>query len=226
MRQLDHCVTTPIQKQALLITKIGNLQATMNLEAVESRLAKLESWVSRNANLKKKKEFQTSKSVGRDYDNTPGQSKYRREETIPKVERSLKPPFHAIIGTAKSTLRQQEPATDGTTVKSLLARLREEEQRHSAELGSLNHQLQKERRRAHNAERAAALGEQRLDYRLNEVKHLREALKQRDILLQTQQEQIKELEMGVASAEALREAQGQSRSSAIVSYARPVRLAS
>lgn len=182
----------------------------MSLEEVQARLAELEFWVScsyRKNGSKPRAE--------RDH-GAPGnasalqKNKTRTVDGIPKVSPSArgKPRFRATVAPSASVLTQQTPSNDATTVRSLLARLRDEEHQRSAERGALQLQVQKEKGRAQKAERAAHLAEERLDYRVKEVRHLRAALKQRDVVVQTLQERMKELEMGVASAEALRDAQG------------------
>jgi len=179
---------------------------------VQARLAELESWVSCSGKNKSKPCGAPSDQIGATKGNFSAlrQRETRITEANPKVSATArgKPRFRAAVASSASVLTQKAPSNDATTVRSLLSRLRVEEQQRSSERGALQLQVQKEKNRAQKAERAAHLAEERLDYRLKEVRHLRAALKQRDIMVQTLQEQVKELESGAVSAEALREAQG------------------
>ena len=97
---------------------------------------------------------------------------------------------------------------DAATVGGLLARLREEENRHIAERAAMQLQLQKEKRRAQAAETKERRAEDQRDYRVGEVKHLKAALQRRDEVITSLQDQVRELEVGVACAEAVQVAEG------------------
>ena len=69
-------------------------------------------------------------------------------------------------------------------------------------------QIQKDKRRAQAAEATARRAEDQRDYRVGEVRHLKAALQRRDDVITSLQDQVRELEVGVACAEAVQLAEG------------------
>jgi chromosome segregation ATPase len=120
---------------------------------------------------------------------------------------NCKPRFQATINPTNSVLHRR-PDSDAAAVASLLARLREVEAQRVSERGSLQLAAQKERQRAHRAEEAARQVSERLDFREGEVRHLKAALKRRDDMVTALQDQVRELEIGIAHAAKVQELEG------------------
>lgn len=131
-----------------------------------------------------------------------------RENEAPQKKQ---PRFQTAINPSKSTLKISSATGDAATVGGLLARLREEENRNIAERAAMQLQLQKEKRRAQTAETAARRAEDQRDFRVGEVRHLKAALQRRDDVITSLQDQVRELEVGVACAEAVQLAEGKKK---------------
>lgn len=135
-------------------------------------------------------------------------------KSAPKLRATEAPPapqparFHTAIGPGKSALRGP-PAGDAATVSGLLARLRDEERARVAERAALQLAAQKERQRAQRAEAATRRAEEQREFRLGEVRHLKAALQRRDDVISSLQDQVRELEIGAAAAEAVQQAEGE-----------------
>ena len=129
-----------------------------------------------------------------------------RENEAPAVKKQ--PRFQTAINLSKSTLNISAASGDAATVGGLLARLRDEEHRHIAERAAMQLQIQKDKRRAQAAEATARRAEDQRDYRVGEVRHLKAALQRRDDVITSLQDQVRELEVGVACAEAVQLAEG------------------
>lgn len=115
--------------------------------------------------------------------------------------------FQSAISSSKSVLNSH-PTGDAATVSGLLSRLREEEQKRISERAALQMQLQKEKQRALHAETAARRAEDQRDFRLGEVTHLKAALKRRDDVITSLQDQVREMEVGISYADAVQLAHG------------------
>lgn len=91
-------------------------------------------------------------------------------------------------------------------MRGLLARLRAQETQHASDKGAMQLQLQRERQRAQRAEEAARRAEGQRDFRLEEVRHLKAALKRRDDVITSLEDQLRELEVDAVRAEDLQQA--------------------
>ena len=134
--------------------------------------------------------------------------KHRQQPTMSApTQHHQQPRFQSAISPSKSILNSHTHG-DAATVSGLLSRLREEEQKRISERASLQMQLQKEKQRAHHAETAARRAEDQRDFRLGEVRHLKAALKCRDDVITSLQDQVREMEVGISYADAVQLAQG------------------
>jgi len=144
--------------------------------------------------------------------------RHRRQPTTVMAPAQPQPPrFQSAISPSKSILKVT-PNGDAATVSGLLSRLREEEQKRTSERASLQLQLQKEKQRAHHAETAARRAEDQRDFRLGEVRHLKAALKRRDDVITSLQDQVREMEVGISYADAVQLAQGKVKEPCKVSF--------
>jgi len=133
--------------------------------------------------------------------------KHRQPTTVMPPTQPQPPRFQSAISPSKSILKFNSNG-DAETVSGLLSRLREEEQKRTSERASLQMQLQKEKQRSHRAETAARRAEDQRDFRLGEVRHLKAALKRRDDVITSLQDQVREMEVGISYADAVQLAQG------------------
>jgi hypothetical protein len=133
--------------------------------------------------------------------------KSRQQPTKGSAPPQQPPRFQSTISSSKSVLNSQSHG-DAATVSGLFSRIREEEQKRTSERASLQMQLQKEKQRAHHAETAARRAEDQRDFRLGEVRHLKAALKRRDDVVTSLQDQVREMEVGISYADAVQLAQG------------------
>ncbi|KAH7618777.1 hypothetical protein NADE_005626 [Nannochloris sp. 'desiccata'] len=135
--------------------------------------------------------------------------KRRHQPTTAMAPAQQNPPrFQSTISPSKSNLKFH-PNGDAATVSGLLSRLREEEQKRTSERAALQMQVQKEKQRAHHAEAAARRAEDQRDFRLGEVRHLKAALKRRDDVITSLQDQVRDMEVGISYADAVQLAQGE-----------------
>ena len=93
-------------------------------------------------------------------------------------------------------------------MSGLLARLRAAEAQWAADRGALQLALKGARQRAQRCEVAARRAEEQRDFRVGEVRHLKAALDRRDAVITGLQDEVRELEVGVAAAEAVQRAEG------------------
>ena len=108
---------------------------------------------------------------------------------------------------SKSQPQRHHYSRDASTISGLLERLKEDERKHVSERASLAMSLKKERQHAQRAEREQRRAEEQRDYRIGQVKHLKAALERRDGMITALQDQVRELEVGVAAADAVRRAE-------------------
>jgi hypothetical protein len=159
-----------------------------------------QSSVTRTTNIKEI----PNKDTNLDDSKAPIPPKKQRQQP---TTQNQPPRFHSTISPSKSILKAHSNG-DAATVSGLLSRLREEEQKRTSERAALQMQLQKEKHRANNAETAARRAEDQRDFRLGEVRHLKAALKRRDDVITSLQDQVREMEVGISYADAVQLAQG------------------
>lgn len=87
--------------------------------------------------------------------------------------------------------------------------MRASEAQWAADRGALQLAVKEQRQRAQRAAAAAHRAEEQRDFRVGQVRHLKEALKRRDDVIVGLQDEVRELEVGVAAAEAVQRAEGE-----------------
>jgi hypothetical protein len=115
-----------------------------------------------------------------------------------------------VVHPSNGLLTKPRAADSSATVSGLLSRLRTSEAQWAAERGALQLAVKEQRQRAQQAAAAARRAEEQRDFRLGEVRHLKEALKRRDDVIVGLQDTVRELEVGVAAADATQRAEGES----------------